>query len=148
MSNDIFKDGIEFMTAAQQTTDHFNEHQTLLYASLVDEENGELQHAIDEYKEVAALDINDRVVTETKIEIAVDIADAFCDTIVVALHGLYSMGLNPEEVWSIVFKHNMAKFEGELIKNEQGKVTKSKEWKAKNAQEQFQELKSLIEKVI
>lgn len=149
MSKDLIKDGIAFMTAADQTTDVFNYPQMLLYQKLIDEEVEELRDAIDQLKVVLmhqdCYAAQPEDVFDTKVDIHIDIVDAFCDILVVTLHGLLSMGVDPQQAWDTVFKHNMAKFKGELVKNADGKVVKSPEWKVQNAKEQHDELKALVE---
>lgn len=59
-----------------------------------------------------------------------DQADAYIDIIYFAVGGLVEMGVNPENLWSIVHNANMAKVwpDGSVRRREDGKIIKPDGW--------------------
>lgn len=115
-----FKDQTEFMTACDQTVDHFNQNQFNMYLKLINEETVELTEAINS---------NDRVET----------LDALIDILVVTIGAINSMGANGEAAWNEVMRTNFAKIDpvtGKVRKREDGKVLKPADWQPPNL-EQF-----------
>jgi predicted HAD superfamily Cof-like phosphohydrolase len=113
---DMITNQRDFMFMGNQTTTTFNPEQLKLYEKLLIEEVSELHDAIAE---------------EDKAEI---IKEA-CDVIVVTLGLLISMGIDVHKAWEIVHKNNMSKVSNQdtIIKDENGKIMKSPESKARKA---------------
>lgn len=100
----------EFMKAGGQTTKGFNEDQTVRYIGHVQEEAGEIIHA-------------------WKSGDMVGVGDGLCDTIVVCMGALYSMGYDPEDVMLAVLSANARKIvDGKVYRREDGQIGKPPGW--------------------
>ena len=104
-----FDDVKKFMVACDQTVDHSNPDQRLLYIELITEELKELQEAQDD---AAAL-------------------DAVCDLIWVLTGYTYSCGWDIGRAWGEVARSNMDKImpDGKVHKRADGKVQKPEGWR-------------------
>lgn len=108
-----FNDQQQFMTACDQTVDHYNESQYQLYKNLIREEVEELETAYDMEAEL----------------------DALIDILVVTIGALHSAGFNAEGAWQEVMRTNFAKIDpttGKVRKREDGKVLKPEGWTPPN----------------
>ena len=101
-----------FMIAAGQTVEEFNGKQEVLYRALIREESEEFLRACT-------------------IETEVDALKEAADILVVTLGWIISMGVSPDQLWKLVHENNMAKFEGGVVKDSNGKVQKSARSKAR-----------------
>lgn len=57
--------------------------------------------------------------------------DGLVDSIVVALGGLYSLGINPDDAWNAVHAANMRKVDGSLgpiVRRKDGQIGKPEGW--------------------
>lgn len=109
-----FADQASFMEACDQTTNSYNYDQYNMYLDLIKEETEELQDA---------LDANDRI----------EQLDALIDILVVTIGAIHSGGFDGEAAWKEVMGTNFAKVDaktGKVIKREDGKVLKPKNWQA------------------
>lgn len=103
-----FMDQRTFMRACDQTAGIYNEEQFNLYRSLIAEEVGELDEAIQD---------NNRV----------EMLDALLDILVVTIGAMHSLGVDEENAWKEVIASNMSKVDsatGKVLKREDGKVIK------------------------
>jgi predicted HAD superfamily Cof-like phosphohydrolase len=101
------------MRACNQTTGTYNKEQFDLYRSLIAEEVGELDNAIDG---------EDRV----------EILDALLDILVVTIGAMHSLGVDEENAWKEVISSNMSKIDpvtGKVLKRKDGKVIKPDSFK-------------------
>lgn len=108
----VFNDQKKFMVACGQTVDRLDEAQFKLYASLIEEETGELREA---------LAANDRVET----------LDALIDILVVTVGALHSMGVDATGAWKEVMATNFAKIDKEtgfVRRRDDGKIMKPPLW--------------------
>jgi predicted HAD superfamily Cof-like phosphohydrolase len=125
MSNP-FNDQKEFMEADGQTVDGFNPKQSLLYLELIDEE----------YQEY--MDTEPRTPEELKEMI---------DVLVVVIGKIISIGVDPQKAWDIVHATNMAEVGENTQYDENGKIIKSEESKARKAQ-MMKDLQALIDEAM
>ena len=102
------QDQRDFMYMGNQLTQKYDEEQVLLYTSLIKEEVNELLMSY---------------LLEDKAETLKEATDV----IVVTLGLIWSMGVNPNDVWNLVHANNMAKVNETVIKDENGKIMKSPE---------------------
>ena len=116
MSN-MALDQKDFMLAGDQSTKEFNHNQVKLYYSLIKEEANELFEALEESS-------NEEIIKEAM------------DVIVVTLGLVWSMGIDPNKCWTLVHQNNMAKVINTdvIVKDENGKILKSPESKARKEQ--------------
>lgn len=121
--SDMITNQRDFMFMGNQTTTVFNPEQMELYWSLIQEEVDELRDANSH---------------EERIKEA-------CDVIVVTLGLLLSMGIDVHKAWELVHKNNMSKVSNQdiIIKDDNGKIMKSPESKARKA-EMMQGIKELL----
>ena len=111
-----FKDQETFMTACDQTVNHYNSDQFELYHSLIAEEFAELNAAVTQGDKDEQL-------------------DALIDILVVTIGAIHSMGANGEGAWNEVMRTNFAKIDpitGKGRKREDGKVLKPEGWTPPN----------------
>ena len=111
-----FKDQERFMTACDQSVNHYNSDQFELYHNLISEEFAELNAA------VAQGDKNEQL-------------DALIDILVVTVGAIHSMGADGEGAWNEVMRTNFAKIDpvtGKVRKREDGKVLKPEGWTPPN----------------
>ena len=111
-----FHDQATFMQACDQTIHEYNSDQYDMYLGLIEEEVGELNDAIKNLDRVEQL-------------------DALIDILVVTIGAIHSGGFDGEGAWKEVMNTNFAKIDpttGKVIKREDGKVLKPKNWKAPN----------------
>ena len=102
-----------FMEAAGQTTDeYFNLEQKDLYEQLCWEEANELYNASGRNPDKP----------EEFLECLLKEA---ADNLVVTLGLVISMGVDPDELFTLVHNNNMLKVTGEMVKDSSGKVIKS-----------------------
>lgn len=97
------------MRACDQTTDHFNIDQFLLYEKLILEEVNELRMSSSQEERL----------------------DALIDILVVTVGAIHSMGANGEGAWKEVMRTNFAKIDretGKVRKRDDGKVLKPVGW--------------------
>ena len=111
--NTMSEDQRCFMQAGNQTTNELNWKQVLLYQELIREEVDELN------KEIFINITNEDILKEAT------------DVLVVTLGLIWSMGVNPQDVWNLVQANNMAKVSDTVVKDETGKIMKSPESKAR-----------------
>ena len=122
---DMAQDQRDFMYMGNQTTTEYNPEQQDLYLKLIEEEWDELYYACcnnepDEHQLKEATDL-----------------------LVVTLGFIYSFGIDPNEVWELVHKNNMAKVNDVVVKDEKGKIMKSPESIARK-EKMMQEIKKLL----
>jgi predicted HAD superfamily Cof-like phosphohydrolase len=122
--NTISEDQRRFMQAGNQTTNRLNRDQVNLYVSLVKEESNELYDALD-------LGHVDECLKEAT------------DVLVVTFGLIWSMGVNPQDVWNLVHANNMAKVSDTVVKDENGKIMKSLESKARK-EKMMQDIRELL----
>ena len=104
------KDQAQFMQLGKQTVGSLNLPQLGRYLKHLQEELNEVAKASEQGK-------------------AVDLVDGLCDTIVIALGAMHSLGVDPDVVWDAVFAANMRKFpEGELFYRPDGQIGKPPGW--------------------
>jgi len=105
---DMSQDQRQFMYNGNQSIHGFNYDQTELYHSLVQEESKELLEALQD-------GTNDEILKEAM------------DVIVVTLGLVWSMGVDPSDVWKLVHKNNMSKVSNQdaIVKDSNGKILKS-----------------------
>ena len=111
-----FKDQERFMTACDQSVNHYNSDQFELYHNLISEEFAELNAA------VAQGDKDEQL-------------DALIDILVVTIGAIHSMGADGEGAWNEVMRTNFAKIDpvtGKVRKREDGKVLKPEGWTPPN----------------
>jgi len=111
-----FKDQETFMTACDQTVNHYNSDQFELYHSLIAEEFAELNAAVTQGDKDEQL-------------------DALIDILVVTIGAIHSMGADGEGAWNEVMRTNFAKIDpvtGKVRKREDGKVLKPEGWTPPN----------------
>lgn len=111
-----FKDQETFMTACDQTVNHYNSDQFELYHSLIAEEFAELNAAVTQGDKDEQL-------------------DALIDILVVTIGAIHSMGANGEGAWNEVMRTNFAKIDPvtcKVRKREDGKVLKPEGWTPPN----------------
>ena len=111
-----FKDQETFMTACDQTVNHYNSDQFELYHNLIAEEFAELNAAVTQGDKDEQL-------------------DALIDILVVTIGAIHSMGANGEGAWNEVMRTNFAKIDpitGKVRKREDGKVLKPEGWTPPN----------------
>jgi len=111
-----FKDQETFMTACDQTVNHYNSDQFELYHNLIAEEFAELNAAVIQGDKDEQL-------------------DALIDILVVTIGAIHSMGANGEGAWNEVMRTNFAKIDpvtGKVRKREDGKVLKPEGWTPPN----------------
>lgn len=116
MSNNQLNDVIQFMKAAEQTTEGNNEEQGALYMKLIGEEMTEFAQAVRE---------NDDT----------EILDAIFDMIWVMYAYGVSRGWNMSAAWNEGTRSNLAKVDpttGKLVKRPDGKVQKPEGWTPPN----------------
>jgi predicted HAD superfamily Cof-like phosphohydrolase len=105
----VFRDQEKFMKACDQTTDHSNIDQFLLYEKLIIEEVTELRMSSTQEERL----------------------DALIDILVVTVGAIHSMGADGEGAWKEVMRTNFAKIDkdtGKVRKREDGKVLKPVGW--------------------
>lgn len=116
----VFEDQARFMMACDQTVSRPNLDQLWLYVKLINEEVGELNHAM--------------VTPSQELDGEVDRVqqlDALIDIMVVTIGALHSLGINAEAAWKEVMRSNLSKIDpvtGRVIKREDGKVLKPEGW--------------------
>lgn len=110
--NTMSEDQRRFMQAGNQTTNVYNIEQIYLYKSLISEEVNEFNTAFNS-------EDNSEILKEA------------VDVLVVTLGLIWSMGVNPQDVWNLVHANNMAKVSDTVVKDETGKIMKSPESKAR-----------------
>lgn len=111
-----FKDQETFMTACDQTVNHYNSDQFELYYNLIAEEFAELNAAVVQGDKDEQL-------------------DALIDILVVTVGAIHSMGADGEGAWNEVMRTNFAKIDpvtGKVRKREDGKVLKPEGWTPPN----------------
>lgn len=111
-----FKDQETFMTACDQTVNHYNSDQFELYHNLIAEEFAELNAAVVQGDKDEQL-------------------DALIDILVVTVGAIHSMGADGEGAWNEVMRTNFAKIDsvtGKVRKREDGKVLKPEGWTPPN----------------
>ena len=111
-----FKDQADFMTACDQTINHYNHDQFYLYAKLIEEEVQELADAL-------------------KGGLQLDTLDALTDILVVTIGAIHSMGADGGGAWREVMRSNFAKIDpitGKVVKRDDGKVLKPEGWQPPN----------------
>jgi len=110
---DMITNQRDFMYLGSQTTTTYNKEQMELYGSLIEEEINELTDA----------ESDEEIIKEA------------CDVIVVTLGLLLSMGIDVHKAWELVHKNNMSKVSNQdiIVKDENGKIMKSPESKARKA---------------
>ena len=111
-----FKDQERFMTACDQTVNHYNTDQFELYHNLIAEEFAELNAAVTQGDKDEQL-------------------DALIDILVVTVGAIHSMGADGEGAWNEVMRTNFAKIDpvtGKVRKREDGKVLKPDGWTPPN----------------
>ena len=111
-----FKDQKTFMTACDQTVNHYNSDQFELYYNLIAEEFAELNAAVVQGDKDEQL-------------------DALIDILVVTVGAIHSMGADGEGAWNEVMRTNFAKIDpvtGKVRKREDGKVLKPEGWTPPN----------------
>ena len=116
---DMITDQRDFMYLGNQTTTVLNQEQMRLYLSLITEEYKELKVACEnEFYEL------DEIIKEA------------CDVLVVTLGLLLSMGIDVHKAWELVHKNNISKVSNQdsIVKDENGKIMKSPESKARKEQ--------------
>jgi predicted HAD superfamily Cof-like phosphohydrolase len=114
MTIQLFKDQETFMTACDQSVDHYNDDQYNMYLSLITEEVGELNEALAQNDKIEQL-------------------DALIDILVVTIGAIHSAGFDAQGAWDEVMGTNFAKIDpstGKVIKRADGKVLKPVDWKA------------------
>ena len=120
-----FNDQLEFMQASGQTAGIYNDEQLALYFDLIEEEYTEM-------------------VTSQSVE---GLMKEMADLLVVTIGAMYSLGVNPQEVWNIVHASNMSNMSKidpvseKIEKREDGKVLKGPNYKAPD----LREIASLIQ---
>ena len=124
------EDQRRFMQAGKQTTNKVNNVQLSLYKYLVEEETDELYEALDIYYNSGYAN------GEEVLKEAVDV-------LVVTLGLIWSMGVNPQDVWNLVHANNMAKVSDLVVKDENGKIMKSPESKSRK-EKMMQDIKELL----
>jgi len=110
----VFDDQARFMQACGQSVGTNNEHQYVMYYTLIKEEVAEL---------MAAERSGDRV----------ERLDALIDILVVTIGAIHSMGADAEGAWNEVMRSNFDKIDpvtGSVTKRGDGKVLKPEGWKA------------------
>jgi predicted HAD superfamily Cof-like phosphohydrolase len=123
--NNPFNDQKEFMKAGGQVVG-FNKEQALLYGKLIAEE-------FDEYAVEA---------TGTQEELK-----EMIDLLVVVIGKIISLGVDPQAAWDIVHANNMAKVGENTQYDENGKIMKSEESKARKVQ-MMKDLEGLINEAV
>ena len=113
-----------FMQAGNQTTNVYNIEQIYLYKSLISEEVNEFNTAFNS-------EGNSEILKEAT------------DVLVVTLGLIWSMGVNPQDVWNLVHANNMAKVSDNVVKDETGKIMKSPESKARK-EKMMENIKCLL----
>ena len=111
-----FKDQERFMTACDQTVNHYNTDQFEPYHNLIAEEFAELNAAVTQGDKDEQL-------------------DALIDILVVTVGAIHSMGADGEGAWNEVMRTNFAKIDpitGKVRKREDGKVLKPDGWTPPN----------------
>lgn len=111
-----FKDQERFMTACDQSINHYNSDQFELYHNLIAEEFAELNAAVTQGDKDEQL-------------------DALIDILVVTIGAIHSMGADGEGAWNEVMRTNFAKIDpvtGKVRKREDGKVLKPEGWTPPN----------------
>ena len=127
---DIARDQRDFMYMGNQTTVEYNPNQIKLYTNLIIEEFIELllprvsKETINKIKEYFQ---NEQIINEP-VE---NVLKEATDLLVVTLGFIYSHGINPNDVWNLVHANNMAKVNDSVVKDENGKIMKSPESKAR-----------------
>ena len=113
---DMITDQKSFMYLGNQSTTIYNSEQLKLYEKLIIEEVSELRDAI-------ANEDNAEIIKEA------------CDVLVVTLGLLLSMGIDVHKAWELVHRNNMSKVSNQdtVVKDENGKIMKSPESKARKA---------------
>lgn len=119
--NTMSEDQRRFMQAGNQTTNINNVQQQILYRELIKEE----------YKELFEADTAEEVLKEA------------VDVLVVTLGLIWSMGINPQDVWNLVHANNMAKVSDVVVKDESGKIMKSEASKARK-EKMMEDIRSLL----
>ena len=99
-----------FMYMGNQTVSEYNVEQQHLYSNLIKEEVSELIEALKNFD-------NSEVLKEAM------------DVIVVTLGLVWSMGIDPSNVWELVHKNNLSKVSNQdtIVKDVNGKIQKSPE---------------------
>ena len=122
--NTISEDQRRFMQAGNQTTNIFNLEQVNLYLDLIHEEVEELDLECISYDKA-------------------NILKEATDVLVVTFGLIWSMGVNPQDVWNLVHANNMAKVSDIVVKDESGKIMKSSESKARK-EKMMEDIKCLL----
>jgi predicted HAD superfamily Cof-like phosphohydrolase len=128
--NTMSEDQRRFMQAGNQTTNELNISQIFLYQNLIEEEVEELQEALNIY-------------SDSEYTNGEEVLKEASDVLVVTLGLIWSMGINPQNVWNLVHANNMAKVSDTVVKDENGKIMKSLESKARK-EKLMQDLKELL----
>ena len=110
--NTMSEDQRRFMIAGNQTTNELNISQVFLYQNLIEEEVEELIDALNIYSDSEYIN-GEEVLKEAT------------DVLVVTLGLIWSMGVNPQDVWNLVYENNITKVNGIVLKDSNGKITKS-----------------------
>ena len=118
------EDQKRFMQAGNQTTNVYNIEQMYLYKALISEEVYEFNTAFNS-------EGNSEILKEAT------------DVLVVTLGLIWSMGVNPQDVWNLVHANNMAKVSDNVVKDETGKIMKSPESKARK-EKMMENIKCLL----
>jgi predicted HAD superfamily Cof-like phosphohydrolase len=124
MSNP-FNDQKEFMKAGGQVVGQFDKEQMYLYEELISEE-------VDEYF------MSDGIAEELK---------EMVDILVVIIGKIVSLGIDPQKAWDIVHANNMAKVGENTQYDENGKIMKSEQSKARKVQ-MMKDLQGLIDEAV
>ena len=112
---DMVTDQRNFMYLGDQSVHGYNKKQVEMYGSLIQEEFIELVNTDEEEPE--------------------EMLKEAIDLIVVTLGFIWSMGVDPSDIWKLVHKNNMSKVSNQdaIVKDEHGKIMKSPESKARKA---------------
>ena len=129
---DMAQDQRNFMYMGNQTTTVHNLPQIELYLKLIQEEFLELMFPsldkilLNKLKETFE-NYKDGMIYHNTVDINAEYLKEAIDLLVVTLGFIYSLGINPNDVWNLVHANNMAKVNETVIKDENGKIMKSPE---------------------
>ena len=124
------EDQRRFMQTGNQTTNELNTSQLFLYQNLIEEEVEELQEALNIY-------------SDSEYTNGEEVLKEATDVLVVTLGLIWSMGVNPQNVWNLVHANNMSKVTDIVVKDESGKIMKSPESKVRK-EKMMQDIKELL----
>jgi len=131
----MIEDQKDFMTKGGQTVSKFNFEQIGLYAGLIEEE-------FNEFVEARSLHDTCRTINDEPALLAHAVKENI-DVIVTCLGWLLSTGIEPIEAWNLVAENNLAKVAERVTYDENGKIQKSPESKARKV-EMMKSLNQLI----